>query len=415
MANINIRRDVSDKFYRYKMPRLISKIEGKGNGIKTVVPNMSDIAKALARPATYPTKYFGCELGAQARCEEKNDRYVINGAHDAEKLQGHLDGFINRFVLCGSCKNPETELVITKNGYIIRDCKACGANTDVEMTHKLTTFILKNPPAQSKKSKKGKNGVADKNAPTPPDTASNGSDNDDETAQVAAFMDAEAAAAAQLQSREIGEDDDDWAVDTSADAVAARMKELAVGGAVAKLEEADDDDESDDPLEQFADYIQTHADATDAEIQTAARNLDIRSDKAVAVLSQVLFDADVLSGKQIPSRAALLRKFCRNDKAQRNLLGGIERLVGVSFKEELMPKVAMIFKVLYDEDLVDEEVFAAWGEKPSKKFVDRKIAKEIREKAEPFLAWLKEADEAESSDEEDEEEDGDEEEEEEED
>jgi translation initiation factor 2 beta subunit (eIF-2beta)/eIF-5 len=36
--------------------KLLSKIEGKGNGIKTVIPNLSDIAKALARPAAYPIK-----------------------------------------------------------------------------------------------------------------------------------------------------------------------------------------------------------------------------------------------------------------------------------------------------------------------------------------------------------------------
>ncbi|TPX62406.1 hypothetical protein PhCBS80983_g00431 [Powellomyces hirtus] len=401
MSAINIRRDVSDKFYRYKMPKLISKIEGKGNGIKTAIPNMSDIAKALSRPTAYPTKYFGCELGAQVKCDEKNDRYIVNGAHDAEKLQKALDGFIDKFVLCPSCKNPETDLIITKDEYIYRDCKACGANGPCDMRHKLTTFILKNPPVQPKKGKKSKNGATDsKGMPTPPDTASQGSEEDDETADVAAFMDAEAAAAAALPVKDRDGDDDDWAVDTSADAVAARMKELAVGGAVAKLTEADEEDESDDPLEQFADYILTHADASDEEIQTAARNLDIRSDKACAVLAQVLFNASVLSEKQIPMRAALLGKFSKNEKAQKNLLGGIERLVGVSHKDELMAKVPMILKALYDEDLVDEEVFIAWGDKPSKKFVDRKISKEIREKAEPFLAWLKEADEEDSEEEE---------------
>lgn len=49
---MNIRRDVEDKFYRYRMPLLETKIEGRGNGIKTVVPNMSDIARALSRPPT---------------------------------------------------------------------------------------------------------------------------------------------------------------------------------------------------------------------------------------------------------------------------------------------------------------------------------------------------------------------------
>lgn len=26
---------------------------------------MAEVAKAIGRPPTYPTKYFGCELGAQ--------------------------------------------------------------------------------------------------------------------------------------------------------------------------------------------------------------------------------------------------------------------------------------------------------------------------------------------------------------
>ena len=50
MTIVNIRRDVDDKFYRYRMPLLEIKIEGKGNGIKTVVPNMSDIAGYIIIP-----------------------------------------------------------------------------------------------------------------------------------------------------------------------------------------------------------------------------------------------------------------------------------------------------------------------------------------------------------------------------
>lgn len=50
--NININRGVQDPFYRYKMPRILAKVEGKGNGIKTVIANMTEIAKALSRPPT---------------------------------------------------------------------------------------------------------------------------------------------------------------------------------------------------------------------------------------------------------------------------------------------------------------------------------------------------------------------------
>lgn len=43
-------QDVSDPFYRYKMERLQSKIEGKGNGIKTVIANLSSVSHSLSRP-----------------------------------------------------------------------------------------------------------------------------------------------------------------------------------------------------------------------------------------------------------------------------------------------------------------------------------------------------------------------------
>lgn len=58
-----------------------------------------------------PTKYFGCELGAQTNFDMKNERFIVNGEHDAAKLQDILDGFIKKFVLCAACENPETTLV----------------------------------------------------------------------------------------------------------------------------------------------------------------------------------------------------------------------------------------------------------------------------------------------------------------
>ena len=111
MAMVNVNRKVTDQFYRYKMPKVIAKVEGKGNGIKTVIVNMVDVAKALTRPPAYPTKFFGCELGAQTQIDNKNDRYIVNGSHSSEKLQELLDSFIEKFVLCEECDNPETKFV----------------------------------------------------------------------------------------------------------------------------------------------------------------------------------------------------------------------------------------------------------------------------------------------------------------
>jgi translation initiation factor 5 len=54
--------------------------------------------------------------------------------------------FITKFVLCGKCSNPETNLLITKDQNVIRTCLACGQTSNVDMGHRLTQFILKNPP-----------------------------------------------------------------------------------------------------------------------------------------------------------------------------------------------------------------------------------------------------------------------------
>lgn len=162
MGTLNVNRKVTDLYYRYKMPRICAKVEGKGNGIKTVIVNMTEVAKALNRPATYPTKYFGCELGAQTQFDYKNERFIVNGSHDAIKLQELLDGFIKKYVLCPECDNPETDLLISaKKEIISQTCKACGYHGLVTVQHKLNTFILKNPPninpaAQGESLTKGK-------------------------------------------------------------------------------------------------------------------------------------------------------------------------------------------------------------------------------------------------------------------
>lgn len=46
---------------------------------------------------------------------------------------------------CYQCGNPET-MVKIKRDFISLKCKACGEVSDVDMRHKLNTFILKNPP-----------------------------------------------------------------------------------------------------------------------------------------------------------------------------------------------------------------------------------------------------------------------------
>ena len=86
-----------------------------------------------------------------------------------------------------------------------------------------------------------------------------------------------------------------------------------------------------------------------------------------------------------------------------------------------MPKLPAILKLLFDLDILDEKVVLEWGSKVSlmalifnfinllfdvqvqKKNVGKEIAQEIYDRAQPFIKWLKEAEEEDSESEEEEE------------
>jgi len=397
-AVVNVRRDVDDKFYRYKMPVLLTKIEGKGNGIKTVIPNMSDVSRALSRPPTYPTKFFGCELGAQTTFDEKSDKYIVNGAHDAARLRELLDTFIDKFVLCASCKNPETDLIITKTEDIIRDCKACGQRTRVDMRHKLTTFIIKNPPKNPKKSKAsrkasdGPDGNGDGNGAD--EGAEDGGESDDELTERIKREAAELNATTAMK-------EDDWSADTSAEAVQARQKALEASMKNGLILNGDDDSDEDanSPYAQVGHWVEENRDDIAAvDVYRKVQDMGIeKKHKTVQVLMQSLFTDQILT--ELKPYAPLFKKMVTSERHQKSLLGGLERFLGIEHPD-LIPALPKILMELYQADILEEEVLQQWGTHVSKKYVDKDTSKKVRKASEPFLKWLDEADDDDSDDDE---------------
>ncbi|XP_050690968.1 eukaryotic translation initiation factor 5-like [Eriocheir sinensis] len=397
----NVNRSVMDAFYRYKMPKIMAKVEGKGNGIKTVVVNMVDVAKALGRPPTYPCKYFGCELGAQTQFDTKNDRYIVNGSHDAAKLQDLLDGFIKRFVLCPECENPETVLFPNeKKGIIKQSCKACGYQGMLDMRHKLTTYILKNHPdtkpnqpgtaltKRKERSKKAENGQKDSLRPNSPRADKSDASDDN-------------------MNGDADDLDDDWSLDVSEAAMKERQRGLTAG--VKNLTVSNDIEKTQsERLEVFFEYCKAKKEegllrpgaevAVFKDIAGEAERLEIKENKAVMVLVELLLDDNII--KQIPQYRILLLLFTHgNPKSQKYFIGAVEKLIELN-KDSLLSKVPVIFKAMYDHDVIEEEVLLDWGKKVSKKYVSKETAAEIHAKAQPFLKWLQEAEEEETTEEE---------------
>lgn len=411
---VNVNREVVDAFYRYKMPLLCTKVEGRGNGIKTVIPNMVEVAKALARPPSYPTKFFGCELGAQVQMQVEAERYIVNGQHETQRFQELLDEFIKKFVLCPDCQNPETVLRVTSKKQIEQKCKACGYVGTLPMIHRLTTYIVNNPPNEVKSKSKGlskeerraaKNKKLGRGEKKSKGDDEDGADDQASLGQVGAQVDA---AKARLGGKidapdavDDAGDDDDWSVDVSEAAVRERTQALGTG--VTHLTQTDDLERSlDERLEIFSKYCEERVSLAKfpaKEVVGEAERLECK-DKGTMVLVGVLITKadDVFASFKLYQ--GLFQRFAmESPKAQKYLLGAVEKLIEA--RPELLAKCVRLFKTLYDLDILDEEVILTWGQKVSKKYVKKDLAEQIHAKCKPFLEWLAEAEEEESEDEDD--------------
>jgi translation initiation factor 5 len=319
---------------------------------------MSDIAAALDRPAEYPTKFFGFEKGALTKIDKANNKYIVNGKHSAEDLAVVLDQFIERYVLCKKCRNPETELRV-KGESIQQNCKACGKRTSIDMSHKLSTYILKNPPHKKLEAKQ---------APSKKDLR---------------------AQKKQKQQEEVEDEEVEWFSDFSKAAVEQRRKELL--GDRDRLSNKSSQMEGlvvkpgQDPLSVLREYWRK--DESDEGIVKTVRTLQLNvkwsETQLIKSIFYSLFDKNIRKG--FYKKVQILQLFVNNEKAEKIVLYCLERLCQ-QFPSAIQ-EVPHVLNAFWKFHICEQDTLIKWFNFPNKR-TDPKFSQAMRDASKPFIDWL---------------------------
>lgn len=128
---INVRGNVeiNDPFYRYKMEEIKVRDENKG----TVLVNIENICKSLNRTSDQLIKYLQKQMGISFI--KKNGTIHTSKKVNQNEIQKHIFNYIQHYVLCEKCNNPETEWLnekTAKNNIFIK-CHACSHLTEIKL------------------------------------------------------------------------------------------------------------------------------------------------------------------------------------------------------------------------------------------------------------------------------------------
>lgn len=405
IVNIAGAKPIDDPEYRYKMPLVYGKIEGRGNGIKTVIPNVSDVAFSLHRDPGEVNKFFGCELGAQTSYSAETDRAVVNGAHNDMVLQTLMKKYIDKFVLCPQCGLPETKYKVkTSPNSITHRCAACGATESVDMSHKLCTYIL----AQDKKNKKDKK----------KDKKKKGKDGDDDEKKKDKKK--------KKKDKKEGSDEDDGEKKKKKKKD-KKDKEKKKKDKSGHVEDTISTKETDDLVDAMDDLsVESGADVNDAAAMDLAVNATkkfllenpgaspeevvelvinqqmasaLKSHDKVHIFVCATITSEFFKEKQIPKYAPVIALITNGNLImERHLIAALEGICIGNPKH-----FPVMLKQFYDEDALDEDAILDWAVEGRNEYtldcVDEESRAVLRGEAEPVVVWLQDDDSEEEDDE----------------
>lgn len=361
-----------DIYYRYKMPAVQTKVEGSGNGIKTVIPNIHEICVAINRPEEVLMKFFQFELGAQRTVSTKDDKFLLMGAHSTERMQDKIYDFVRKFVLCKSCRNPETavELEVSKKGVpsITMVCGACGKRSkfdDHRVLAVMTQHYHKNP-EQAKAAK----GAAEARRKE-----------EDASAAASAAAAASAPSGPAKPAKDAGQSD---LKDNREDPMTVLSREMKECG--------DRDEELIGRIVRLmSQYNLTELYGPPLLLSTLVRDHEkdlLSSMKRYAyVLKRFATVPELFSRTDTVDEKELTELLAREQKIQKVFLKECERLCADVYTVDKMP--VMVF-MLFVEGVVRDTSIAAWQKepKPHRSTKNQAVVAEMKAKVAPIVEWL---------------------------
>merc|ERR1711991_887148 len=280
-----------------------------------------------------------------------------------------LDLFIEKFVLCGSCRNPETFMVPSKGQVKLR-CISCGNETVCDPKHKLSDYVLKDAARRKLKAKQEAMAAMESKG-----SKKKSSKKSSKSKKAAA-----------------GEEDDEeleWSVDVSSAAVKARRR-----AALGITDEADGSaDKSDQkhrsPEDDFNEYVLNGSGELDMNRLRQLRDaLRLAPAELASRVANAIFDPEQLTKQIIPKAKRWAPFFAENRKNQDALITEVVEMSLVK-EDTLLPKLATVLKGLYDEDYVEEEAILDWYS--AVPVEDQRMLK-AKLKVAPLAKWFQDAD-----------------------
>jgi translation initiation factor 5 len=133
----------------------------------------------------------------------------------------------------------------------------------------------------------------------------------------------------------------------------------------------------------------------------------LRSADRYVILLGGLFSDQAVVNSEVTKNKEIFATMLTTPIHQRQLLAAIEWFCGTRCRQ-LQKYFPVFLKQLYDEDLVDEDVFFQWNLDPtpndysvSDEIISAAVLVQLKQSAKPFITWLDEAEEEDDSEEDD--------------